>query len=188
MADFRFDAETHTYYLAGEEIPHITGLLQRSGWIDDRWFTEESSERGVQVHRLTADYDLEALDVATCMSRYRGYLLSHVEAMLRMRPEVLEVEHALVSRRYRFGGRPDRIINVYKQRSILEGKSGDPADSHAIQTALQAILDSERSGIPPEMIPRYCIYWKANGRCKLEEHVRRQDFLEARRILRRYAA
>ena len=52
---FRFDAIRHSYteLATGEERPHITGMLERTGWVDEEWFTEESSERGTAVHSLT---------------------------------------------------------------------------------------------------------------------------------------
>jgi hypothetical protein len=80
-AVFRFDAVNHEYIdpSSGSVFPHITGMLQQTGWIDDTWYTEESSARGRAVHRLTADFDLGALHVDSCVSRYRPYLLGHVK-------------------------------------------------------------------------------------------------------------
>src|SRR5574341_1863405 len=52
---FRFDALNHEYLsvATGEVFPHITGMLEQTGWIDDRWYTEESSDRGmVRAARL----------------------------------------------------------------------------------------------------------------------------------------
>ena len=57
---FRFDALNHEYIAldTGEMLPHITGMLETAGLVDDLWFTEESSECGTCVHSLTAQYDL----------------------------------------------------------------------------------------------------------------------------------
>lgn len=185
----RFEAASHTYYLAGAQVPHITGLLLRSGWVDDRWFTEESAERGTQIHRLTADYDLGALELESCVSRYRPYLLSHVAAVQVMRPELLAVEEPTirVGPGWRFGGRPDREGRFWGLLGVLEGKSGGPSRAHQIQTALQAILVAPKYGVKPEALARFCLYWKASGRFTLEEHTARADFLEASRILREFA-
>jgi hypothetical protein len=184
---FRFDADAHLYYYQGVIVPHITELLDRGGWIDDTWYTEESSERGVQVHRLTADYDLGAIDVASCRSAYRGYLLSHVKAFSIMRPKILAVEEPAVHPELRFGGRPDRELLAYDLHAVLEGKSGDPTRAHQIQTALQAILLAPRAHLPAEALARFALYWKGSGKFKLEEHrdVRR-DFAEARRLIHKY--
>lgn len=183
---FRFDAANHEYLNpeTGEVYPHITGMLERTGWIDDTWFTEESSDRGTAVHRLTADFDLGALDVASCTSIFRGYLLAHVQAVGILKPEMIAVEEPLVHPRLRFGGRPDRDMVAMKQRGVWEVKSGAPARSHQIQTALQAILVGHEAGLPPESLLRLCCYVKDKGKFKVEEHKDRRDFDEAYRIIR----
>jgi hypothetical protein len=183
---FRFDAGPHAYIAVdtGETLQHITGMLEKTGWVDDLWFTEESRDRGTAVHQLTADYDLGALDVQTCVTPYRGYLLSHVAAMGILRPEILAVEEPIVHPVYRFGGRPDRVERIYQAVAVLEGKSGAKTKAHGVQTALQAMLVAVRTGLPVEAIARYCLYWQGNGRFKLEEHKDRRDLTEARRVVR----
>lgn len=185
---FRFDAAEHEYVVeaTGEVLPHITGLLEKAGLVDDRWFNEEASARGTAVHRLTADYDLKLLDPANCVSIHKPYLLAHVKMCARLRPRWLHVEEPLVHPVYRFGGRPDRIATIYGQRAIFELKSGLPAKGHPIQTALQAILDSVESGIPPHATTRYCAYYKPNGTLKLEQHIDRSDFDKAAEIIKRF--
>jgi hypothetical protein len=195
---FRFDATEHVYYDEyGEVLPHITGILEKTGWVDSTWFSEESSIRGTAVHELTAHYDLGALDAASCVSSYRNYLLSHVAAMSMIPHEFYTVEEARVSPAG-FGGRPDRTGVIYGLKAVLDGKSGvkpsparpagsvasDDATSHGIQTALQAILVAPDLGLPAEAIARFCLYWKPNGKFVLEQHRDRRDFAEAYRILK----
>lgn len=183
---FRFDALNHEYIdlATGETLPHITGMLERTGWIDDTWFTEESSVRGQAVHRLTADYDLGALDVQSCVSLYRGWLLAYVKAMKLFGAEILAVEEPAVHPMHKFGGRPDRVLRVLRALGVLEIKSGLPAKSHPIQTALQAILVAPQLSLPPESLLRFALYVRDNGSCKLEEHKRRYDFDKAREIIK----
>lgn len=188
---FAFDTSRHEYVDldAGEVLPHITGMLEQAGLIDDRWYTEESCERGHVVHRLTADYDLGAIeDVTSVVSSFKPYLEAHVKAMTILRPKWAHVEEPLVSSRYRFGGRPDRAGLVYEAHSVLEVKSGGPERAHAIQLALQAILVGEELKLPPESINRYALYLKPSGKFKLEQLVDPADFDEARRIIARMAA
>lgn len=186
---FRFDANRHGYIdiATGETLPHITGMLQEAGLIDSEWFTEESRERGTAVHRLTCDYDLGALDPAKCISAHRGYLLGHVAAMTILRGfglQIHAVEEPLVHPLWRFGGRPDRDVTLYGLRGVLEVKSAQPADSHQVQTALQAMLISTDANLPAETLGRWCLYLKPNGKWKLEEHRNKRDFLEALRVIR----
>ena len=184
---FRFDAINHEYVAldTGETLPHITGMLEDAGVVDSTWFTEESCARGSLVHQLTADYDLGALDVESCVSRWRGYLLGHVQAVTIAKPRWLSVEIPLVHPVYRFGGRPDRECVAWGLRGVWEIKSGAAHDAHRIQTALQAMLVGAETGLPPETLARFCCYVKDKGKFKLEEHRDRRDFDEARRIIRR---
>lgn len=186
---FRFDADNHEYIdrHTGLIYPHITGMMQATGWIDDTWFTEESCERGTAVHRLTADYDLGARDDDDCVGAYRGYYLSHVAIMKKLRAmglEIFEVEVPRVHPRLRFGGRPDRVIRLAGAKGVLEGKSGAPERSHQIQTALQCILVADDHQLPAHLMTRYAVYWKANGKAHVEIHKDRRDFDEAHRIIR----
>jgi len=183
---FRFDPGPHEYLdiETGEVFPHITGMLEQTGWIDDRWYTEESSDRGTAVHKLTADYDLGALHVESCQSRFRGYLLGHVKAVSIARPKWLHIEEPFVHPVFRYGGRPDRDCIAYNLRSTWELKSGAPERAHQVQTALQAILIAVEANLPPESIGRFCEYVKDNGKFKIERHVDRRDFDEARRVIR----
>lgn len=183
---FRFDAQHHDYIdlETSEVLPHITGMLERAGLIDDTWYTEESSARGTAVHRLTADFDLGALDVASCVSRYRGYLLGHVKAMQILQPDILAVEEPIVHPVYKFGGRPDRYVIIRGLRGLIEIKSGAEEKSHQIQTALQAELLSLTAGIPPAGLQRLGLYVKDKGKFKIVEHKDRRDFDESNRVIR----
>lgn len=186
-AVFRFDALRHEYIDpdTGETFPHITGILEATGWVDSDWYTEASKVRGQAVHRLTAEHDLGALDVASCTSRYRGWLLAHVELMAKLRPEILAVEEPSVHPVHRYGGRPDRVWRLEGVLGIPEIKSGAFEKSHPVQTALQAILVAPRYGLPPEQLQRFGIYLKENGRGKVEQFTDRRDFAEAYRCIKR---
>lgn len=188
--EFRYSAEGHTYTSldSGEVFPSVTQLLRRAGLVDDRWYTQESRDRGTAVHRLTTDYDLGALeDVDGCTSRYKGWLHAHVACMQALRPVLLQVEQPLVHPVLRFGGRPDRIVRLYGIRGPFEIKSGGPEKAHAIQTALQAILDSMEAGIPPDVLGRWAAYYQENGKFKVEAFTDRRDIDKAFRILKEYA-
>lgn len=182
---FRYDDLEHAYFYQGAQVPSITQMLLKTGWINDEWFTEESSERGQAVHKETAQYDLGAISIEHWLSLYRGYLLAHIECMNRLRPTFLGIEQPGVHPGYKFGGRPDRVLKVFRQLTIHEIKSGGIEKSHQIQTALQAILESQRYGLPPEAWQRQAEYLKPNGRYDLRPHKDARDFLEAREVIRK---
>lgn len=189
-APFRFDAENHSYIAldTGEVIPSITQLIKAAGLVDDRYYTEESRHRGTVVHQLTADYDLGALDSSRVTSPYRGYLLAHVKAMDTIRPTWEHIEVAAVHPTLRFAGRLDRAGTIYGASSLLDEKTGVPCPSHALQTALQAILAAPTFHLPPEALQRYTLYLKADGRFSLEHHTNTSsDLRKAREILKEFA-
>jgi hypothetical protein len=183
---FRFDHDTHTYTVDGQEVPHITGLLEASGLTDTRWFRDEHSDRGRAVHRLTADYDLGALTITETQpdTPYRGYLLAYRKAIQVMHPVFDAIEEPSVHPGFRFGGRPDRRGQMYGLQGILEIKTGVPDPSHDIQTALQAILVEPIVKVPADAQIRVCLYLQRTGTFKLIEHRRRYDFDHAMRIIK----
>jgi len=185
-APFRFDAANHEYIelATGETRPHITGMLEQTGHIDPRWYTHDSRVRGQAVHHMTADYDLGVLDVEQEQSRYRGYLLAHVELMAKMQPEILEVEQPRMHPRWRYGGRLDRVWRYAGALTIPEIKTGDYEKAHPIQTALQAILVELEHGLPAEMFVRMGVYLKPNGRAKVLQFNNPADFIEARKVIK----
>ena len=185
LTGFSFDAGGHVYRDHRGEIPHITGMLERTGWIDSTWMTEESSERGKVVHSLTAHFDSESLDVATDVDEsFRGYLLAHQKVAALLSPRWTHIEMPVVHPSYRFGGRPDRLGRVYGLKTVLEVKSGAPMKSHAIQTALQAILAASEGGLPAEHWVRMAEYLTPTGKFTIKEFTDRRDFDEAYRIIR----
>jgi len=182
---FRFDADEHIYTdLDGRQIPNITTMLKTTGWIDERWYTEESCLRGIAVHSLTTDVDLGALDVESCVTKYRGYLLAHVAATKVLRPTWTEIEVPRVHEGFRFGGRPDRVGLVCNLHTIADIKSGAKHKAHPIQTALQAILVATPARLPAHQWQRMNIYIKATGKFCVEIHRNRRDFDEAMEIIK----
>lgn len=185
---FAFDAGRHEYIDLDSNrlIPHITGMLKEAGLIDDRWYSEESCDRGHAVHRLTADYDLGAIQHPhDLVSKYKAYLDAHVDLMRILRPKWTHIEEPLVSSRYRFGGRPDRVGQCYGAVAIVEIKTGVRDRVHGIQTALQALLAAEDGWVPAQSLPRYVAYYTARGRFTLEAQTDPRDFDEAFRIIQR---
>lgn len=185
---FSFDAADHAYRIGDVRVPSITQLLKMSGHVDDRYYTEESRQRGTAVHELTKDFDLGALTLPSLDSLHRGYVLGYIAACEALKPEWDQIEEPDVHPTFRFGGRPDRLGTVMRRRSVGEVKSGAKAQSHAIQTALQAILISWRWGVSPELWQRLCIYVRRTGRFSVEVHDNPRDFDEAYRILKEYAS
>lgn len=187
-SSFRFDKAAHEYFLDGELVPHITGMLEQTGWIDSTWMSEESSVRGTAIHALTAAYDFGALDITDedAGGIYRGWLLGYAAAMKMLgQPTWDEIEQPGAHPTFRFGGRPDRVGKVFGVKTVMEIKSGAAMKSHPIQTALQAILRSASNGLPAELWGRRALYLKANGTFRIPPHCDKSDFVEAYKVIKR---
>jgi len=193
----RFDADAHQYIDmgTGEIRRSATQLLVLAGEVTEEFYTEEGRERGTQVHRLTLDYDLGAIDVEDCVSKYRGYLLAYAalsEAV--QRPEWESLEEAIAHPVLPFACTPDRVGHVYKLLSVAEIKSGPYVypkkkgrpGPHEIQTALQALAVAARKRIRPELVKRWGFYIQGDGTFKVMEFVNPADLRRAREIVREF--
>lgn len=181
---FHFDHAEHIYTVAGKVIPNVTGMLQKTGWVDPTYYTDAVRERGRAVHQLTAEYDLGALDVSRLVSKYRGWVLAHVGAMQALKPTWEAIEEPEVHPTYRFGSRPDRVGKIFKVRTVVDEKSGLKDKAHQIQTALQAICVAWRYNLAPESMARAALYIRDTGRFERVPHTKRADFDEAYRIIK----
>lgn len=182
----QFDAATHTYTLDGCPVPSITQMLEAAGKVKGgRFYTEAGRDRGTNVHRLTLDYDLGALDLDDVVSRHRGYLLGWAKASAFLAPSWRALEEPFVHP-LGFGGTPDRGGVALKLESVLEIKTGDVEAWHGLQLALQAILVGHHWHIRPEAIARWAVYLRANGRFKLMQFEDRAELNEARGIIRKH--
>lgn len=186
---FRFDDANgeHAYYLDDVRIPSITQLIERAGLLKGQdYYTEASRERGQEVHRLCADFDLGVLDVARLDSPFRGYVLAYEAACKALRPSWDAIEVADVHPGFRFAGRTDRLGTVLKRRTVGEIKSAAKTSHHAVQTALQAVLASARWPLPAEAWQRLTIYVKPSGKFTVEQHTDRRDLDVAMRLIKEF--
>lgn len=189
-AVLRFEADRHEYFLGDDRIPSITQLVKMGGLLGsgEQFYTEASRDRGTEVHSLCSDYDLGALDLPRLASPYRGYVLAYIAACHGLQPTWDEIEEADAHPGYRFAGRIDRVGTVQGLQTVAEIKSAAKAKHHAVQTALQAILKSHRSGLPAERWQRLVIYVKNNGRFSVELHEDQRDFDQARALIKRFCS
>lgn len=185
---FRFEVAKHEYFLNEQRIPSASELLERGGLYGDaaKFYTEAGRDRGTDVHDLTRDYDLGALDIKQLETPNRGAVLGYIAASVALNPAWECIEEAECHAGYRFGCRPDRVGAVMERPTIAEIKRAAKAKWHAVQTALQALAVSYRTGIRPEDYQRLVIYVKPTGKFTVEVHQDRRDFDTAMQLIRRF--
>ena len=166
--EFIFDEKNHQFIVGGERWPSITQVLTELGFIDHRWFTDESRVRGSHIHRiihwhLTGELDEASID---------PFLWPYFEAWLRFERETgfrpVETEMPRISEIYRFGGIPDSIGILAGRDVILERKSGAAPTWVALQLAAQEILCGRS-------LPRFSLQLKKNGHYCLKQYQDHRD-------------
>lgn len=192
-AGLTFDEERHLYFLDRVPIPGCTSILKAAGYVDDRWFTEASRDRGSAVHIATWLDDEGDLDESSVPETARGGL----EAWRKCKRETgieplilpdggIAAEIAVASRIFRFATTVDRVMLVRGIPSVFELKTGEPTDAAKLQTAAHALALYE-NGIP--VAQRFAVRLKSDGNYSITKHEDyvndMQDFLAGLRCARR---
>lgn len=141
---FAFDPAAHAYRINGVVVPGITRSLEIRGFVDKRWFTDESRKRGTDVHRacwFLAENDLEWSTVKPeYVPRVKGF-----EAFLSdVKPQLILAEKPLYSTVHNFAGTPDFVFLVNGKYWIVDVKTGRAGLAAQLQTAGQQVLIEER--------------------------------------------
>lgn len=138
-----FDPELHEYRDGDIIIPSVTQILTMAGFIDKRWYSEESAKRGTEVHGLCEDYALGARYTAD------GDLLSelpYVNSFARFY-DSFNVNSVSIEKRiqgevdgFRYAGTYDLLVETQSQSKVLiDIKTGAKASWHYIQLAAYAL-------------------------------------------------
>lgn len=141
MPELTFQEEDHIYMLDGVVIPSVTQALHAEGFIDDRWFTEESSIRGTYVHLASHMHDMGTLDEDTLDPVLVPYLDGYKQFLDDTGFEVLESEVRQYHKTYLYAGTPDKKGLLYGRRSLIDLKSGKPEAWVKLQLGGYWLLD-----------------------------------------------
>ncbi|MEC4683395.1 MAG: hypothetical protein VST70_06935 [Nitrospirota bacterium] len=117
--DLDFDEGKHEYRLHGRLLPSVTHILDKMGFVDSTFFTEESRMRGVIVHKLCEMWDLDILDPLTVDPRLKGYLEAWKRFTKYTGIVFTHIEHRMASKIHGYAGTLDRVGIDGKGRKIL---------------------------------------------------------------------
>lgn len=178
-----FNADPHEYRIDGRIVNGHTGLLRKVGIIDERWFTEETRQRGDYAHRASAlddagDLNEEELDPALWQ-----YVNEWRRARAELKFKILAIEEHVFNIPYRYGATIDRRVMFppespvkVKGEAVLEIKTGAWANWHGIQLGLQALCYDRPLG-------RVTVYLPTTGKFKFEEWKDPRDLAVARAVV-----
>lgn len=172
MPRLTFDPTTHTYTLDGQVVPSITQVLREAGLIEATG-DERALTRGSEVHRFCRLLDEDALDWADVPEAYAGYVRAWEQFRAATHLDIEAAEIPVASVLHRFAGRPDRIGRTPMGKFIVEIKTGRPAPWAALQTAAQALAETEQSG--EAVMRRWAVWLKPEGAYSVIPHEDRND-------------
>lgn len=127
MTEITCDGD-HTYRVDGVIRPGVTEILKGVGFIDDTYYTPESSQRGTYVHRAIELYHTVGLDIKTVHKS----LLPYFEGYLKFLKEVRYtnvvckdlVEKKLYHSIYQYCGRLDLAFTTDSGLNVFDIKTG----------------------------------------------------------------
>jgi len=172
--DFRYDGQTHSYYLKGLRIPGVTQVM--AGINDflgiDTEVMAAAQERGTLVHTATALYDRDALTLEEMQAD--TVLEPYVRAWVKFRDDVLFIPEAIevqvYSVRHRYAGTIDRIGELRRVRVVLDIKTGAALNPvTALQLAAYQVAYNERNP-KAKVWERWAIQLGADGKYKLHQY------------------
>lgn len=139
MAVFAFDAERHRYLLDDQELPFVTGILTRTGFLADHARTDPFyAERGQAVHQAIHLALVDQLDETTVDPEHvRPYLerARYLARTLDLEPILLEAplytsSEAPFAGTLDFFGRAGALGGAYV---LLDWKTGQHERGHELQ-------------------------------------------------------
>lgn len=160
--------EDHKYVVDAIKYPSVTQILQKTGFIDTRWFDEWSRDRGSLVHLIIKWHINNELDESTVDPELQGYLDAWKKFERDTGFESQFVEKPMHSPEYGFCGTPDNIGMLNNKRSGLDYKSGIIAPWTGLQLAGYEILHGARMN-------RYGLQLKQDGKYSIKPFTDRND-------------
>jgi hypothetical protein len=144
MPTLRID-ENHKYFLGDENLLGVSEVLKDNRLIDDRWFDDESRDRGHVVHEILAGvargltFDWDFLD-----TELHGWAKSGIGFLKELEAdgaEILGVEEMRYHPLYRVAGTIDlRVLDARGYESIYDFKTGKAPKITRFQIAAYDML------------------------------------------------
>ena len=183
MTDFRFDEQTHTYWLGEERLPGPSELFKHFGLVDTQWYAPGSAQRGKAIHAAIAIYcrgELEKYEIDPVCLPYMEAWKKFV-ADTGYKSDVCETP--MYNPIYRFACIPDDFGQMDGDTWVIDRKTGASHWTARLQLTAQALC-AQTFYKDEQLIPkRATLEIKADGTYKLRQfsdenwQTDRNDFL-----------
>jgi len=168
MSNLTFDAETHRYWMEGNEIPSVTKIMQKMKLTPYYSASPDSASlmlRGTHVHTCTQYYDEGNIHDRSWEPEYQAFLNGWKNFRLAFGGEVIEIEKKISSNKFRYAGTLDRVFLLDsptgKELAVVDIKTGSKSSWHSLQLAAYQIA-YEEEGFNTMNLPvrRLAVYLK----------------------------
>ncbi len=175
---FRFEPETHSYFLGKNRLIGVSEAIQAAGLNDFSMIKpevlEHAAQRGKAVHAACHYLDDGDLDWATVSPEIEPY----VRAWERFKSEtgliINEAEYPRYHATLGFAGTPDRLVTIGGKNGTLDIKTYRPDGVTGIQLAAYSYLSFGPQ--PSFEVPRRWGLWlKNDGKYQLTDYADRGD-------------
>lgn len=172
------DRETHTYRGTTRPLMSVTDVLQRTGYINTAWFTQEARKRGTMVHNEIAAALRTGAPPSATHEAWLGYRDAALYWLEGRVDQVCLVEASLGDEALGLAGTLDALVCLKDGRlAVVDWKTGGAAAWHRLQTSLYRYLVMQ---FPPDQAPwasvglhhaaRLMVYLHADTTCAEQEH------------------
>ena len=174
MWSLRYDPVEHRYWLEDRELISVTTALKEARFLDDRWFSDEASERGTYVHQACDLLDDDNL--ASYLPQVNGYIAAYQKFLHEAQPDWRLREHQVCDATLGYAGTLDRAGYLNGRWVLVDIKTGGPAPWHGLQLAAYGRLTpSPDTGARPA---RFDLYLTERGTYALIPQTDRTDEAE----------
>ncbi len=126
-AALEFAAAEHRYRLGAQDLLSVTTILEETGLMDARWFTDESRQRGSYVHLACHLIDTHDLDEQAPLDPVLGpYVEAYRSFMALTQPAWEYLEHRVCDSVLGYAGTLDRAgtFRLNGHKTLIDIKTG----------------------------------------------------------------
>lgn len=133
----------HRYFVGDRELEGVTATLKDNGLVNDEWFTEEHSSRGMAIHAELANIARGLQPFAFIDPDLYAWRQSGIDFLDMLRTdgaEILGVEVMRYHHIYKYAGAMDLVVRWRGYEHVLDFKSGKATKATRYQLAAYDIL------------------------------------------------
>ena len=176
--EFRFDRVDHSYWLGKTRLIGVSEAIQAAGLKDFSMIKpevlEHAQKRGTAVHAACQYLDEGDMDWSTVSPEIEPYVRAWERFKKDTGVELLGIEKPLFHATLGYAGTPDRVVNLYPHKGIIDLKTYAPDAVTGIQLAGYSYLELGQQS-PLDAPKRWGLWLKDDGRYSLTQYTDRGD-------------